>query len=218
MRTILIVALLAQAQQPPWEPKNLRYFPKDITREALVQRMREFSFALNVRCQYCHTGGDGISFDTQADAFIAGLRAEPDHPLLLAHLALLHAIDPDAYPALPSGACQALTDRLEREPTQSPGVSQRELDEHRAYVCAHAALAAGDHEAAARHFAASSSRYPDRRLRQIEALVALGRKREARALAAEARRDIEPVAVDRGFGAGDEQAVWKKQLAAALRR
>jgi hypothetical protein len=63
MRTILIVALLAQAQQPPWEPKNLRYFPKDITREALVQRMREFSFALNVRCQYCHTGGDGISFD-----------------------------------------------------------------------------------------------------------------------------------------------------------
>jgi hypothetical protein len=63
MRTILIVALLAQAQQPPWEPKNLRYFPKDITREALVQRMREFSFALNVRCQYCHAGGDGISFD-----------------------------------------------------------------------------------------------------------------------------------------------------------
>src|SRR6185436_16530411 len=51
MRTILIVALLAQAQQPPWEPKNLRYFPKDITREALVQRMREFSFALSVRCQ-----------------------------------------------------------------------------------------------------------------------------------------------------------------------
>ena len=25
--------------------------------------MREFSFALNVRCQYCHTGGDGISFE-----------------------------------------------------------------------------------------------------------------------------------------------------------
>jgi len=25
--------------------------------------MREFSFALGVRCQYCHFGGDGISFD-----------------------------------------------------------------------------------------------------------------------------------------------------------
>jgi Photosynthetic reaction centre cytochrome C subunit len=71
---MLIVVLLActglasadgrQApQQPPWKPKNLRYFPQDITREALVQRMREFSFALSVRCQYCHSGGDGISFD-----------------------------------------------------------------------------------------------------------------------------------------------------------
>jgi tetratricopeptide (TPR) repeat protein len=25
--------------------------------------MREFSFALNVRCQYCHTGGDGVSLE-----------------------------------------------------------------------------------------------------------------------------------------------------------
>ena len=54
------------AQQPdgqPWKGQNLQYFPADITRDALVQRMREFSFALNVRCQYCHAGGDGISFD-----------------------------------------------------------------------------------------------------------------------------------------------------------
>jgi tetratricopeptide (TPR) repeat protein len=50
-------------QQPPWNPKNLRYFPQDITREALVLRMREFSFSLNVRCQYCHAGGDGVSLD-----------------------------------------------------------------------------------------------------------------------------------------------------------
>src|SRR5215471_1481522 len=64
--TLIAVLLLAAAdgqQQPPWKPKNLRYFPQDITREALVQRMREFSFALNVRCQYCHSGGDGVSFD-----------------------------------------------------------------------------------------------------------------------------------------------------------
>src|SRR5262245_11772485 len=74
MRTIPFVVLLASAafaaagaqtppQQPPWKPKNLRYFPQDITREALVQRMREFSFALNVRCQYCHAGGDGVSLE-----------------------------------------------------------------------------------------------------------------------------------------------------------
>ena len=50
-------------QQPPWKPKNLQFFPQDITREALTQRMREFSFALSVRCQYCHAGGDGVSFE-----------------------------------------------------------------------------------------------------------------------------------------------------------
>lgn len=62
------VAAIAAAQtaapaQPPWRGTNLQYFPQDITREALTQRMREFSFALGVRCQYCHTGGDGVSFD-----------------------------------------------------------------------------------------------------------------------------------------------------------
>ena len=56
-------AVGAQAPQAPWRGENLQYFPKDITRPQLVQRMREFSFALDVRCQYCHAGGDGISFD-----------------------------------------------------------------------------------------------------------------------------------------------------------
>jgi tetratricopeptide (TPR) repeat protein len=52
----------ALAQIPPTFT-NLQYFPRDIGRDALVQRMREFSFALNVRCQYCHAGGDGVSFE-----------------------------------------------------------------------------------------------------------------------------------------------------------
>jgi hypothetical protein len=52
-----------QGASPPWKGKNLKYFPADITREVLIQRMREFSFALDVRCQHCHAGGDGISFD-----------------------------------------------------------------------------------------------------------------------------------------------------------
>jgi hypothetical protein len=51
------------ASQPPWKAKNLQFYPADITRDVLTQRMREFSFALNVRCQYCHAGGDGVSFD-----------------------------------------------------------------------------------------------------------------------------------------------------------
>jgi hypothetical protein len=54
----------AQGQPaPPWKAKNLEFFPKDISRADLTQKMREFSFALGVRCQHCHVGGDGISFD-----------------------------------------------------------------------------------------------------------------------------------------------------------
>jgi hypothetical protein len=53
----------AQSPPPPWKGENLQYFRKDMPRGQLIQRMREFSFALGVRCQYCHAGGDGISFD-----------------------------------------------------------------------------------------------------------------------------------------------------------
>jgi len=70
-RLLAIVATLAlatsvaaqQADPSPWKGQNLQYFPADITREALILRMREFSFALSVRCQYCHSGGDGVSLD-----------------------------------------------------------------------------------------------------------------------------------------------------------
>ncbi len=55
--------LSAQAPQAPWRGENLQFFPKDITRPQLVQKMREFSFALDVRCQHCHAGGDGVLLD-----------------------------------------------------------------------------------------------------------------------------------------------------------
>jgi hypothetical protein len=57
-----LAGLQPQAQEPEG-PKNLQFFPMDIPRQELIQRMREFSFALGVRCQYCHAGGDGISFE-----------------------------------------------------------------------------------------------------------------------------------------------------------
>jgi hypothetical protein len=62
---VVPLACPAAAQTPAAPPplENLQHFPKDISRERLVQRMREFSFALNVRCQYCHIGGDGVSFE-----------------------------------------------------------------------------------------------------------------------------------------------------------
>jgi len=59
----IAAAASAQSPQPPWKGENLQFFPKDISRERLTQRMREFSFALGVRCQYCHPGGNGVSFE-----------------------------------------------------------------------------------------------------------------------------------------------------------
>jgi tetratricopeptide (TPR) repeat protein len=55
------VARSAHAQIPD-KFENLKHFPKDIAKDSLVQVMRGFSFALGVRCQYCHAGGDGVSF------------------------------------------------------------------------------------------------------------------------------------------------------------
>jgi len=48
--------------QIPEKFQNLQVFPAGITRDSLVQIMRGFSFALGVRCQHCHAGGDGVSF------------------------------------------------------------------------------------------------------------------------------------------------------------
>jgi len=42
---------------------NLRFYPEGISRADLIGNMRRFSFALGVRCQYCHAGGDGVSFE-----------------------------------------------------------------------------------------------------------------------------------------------------------
>ena len=49
--------------QIPDEFTNLKVLPADISRDSLLTVMRDFSFALGVRCQYCHVGGDGRSFE-----------------------------------------------------------------------------------------------------------------------------------------------------------
>lgn len=78
--------LVAQVAQAPWRGENLQYFPKDITRPQLLQRMREFSFALDVRCQHCHTGGDGVSFD-------GVVFASDDKTAKVKARAMLHMVD-----------------------------------------------------------------------------------------------------------------------------
>jgi Photosynthetic reaction centre cytochrome C subunit/Tetratricopeptide repeat len=60
------VALACPARlgaQIPQKFENLQVFPHDVPRDTLLQTMRSFSFALGVRCQHCHSGGDGVSFE-----------------------------------------------------------------------------------------------------------------------------------------------------------
>ena len=57
--SVMLGAVPASAQEPP---KNLQYFDADISpRRPDPAHAR--AFALDVRCQHCHAGGDGISFD-----------------------------------------------------------------------------------------------------------------------------------------------------------
>ncbi len=59
--TALFIARPVAAQIPE-KFTNLKVLPAEIKRDSLVNIMRGFSFALGVRCQYCHVGGDGVSF------------------------------------------------------------------------------------------------------------------------------------------------------------
>ncbi|MGH7713097.1 MAG: hypothetical protein ACREOG_17535 [Gemmatimonadaceae bacterium] len=52
--------MIAGAQIPE-KFTNLQFFPKDIARDSLVAYMRGVTMALGIRCNYCHTGGDGQS-------------------------------------------------------------------------------------------------------------------------------------------------------------
>jgi hypothetical protein len=64
--TVTLVLNVVWAQnlpgQIPERFQNLQVLPTGIARDSLVNIMRGFSFALGVRCQYCHSGGDGVSF------------------------------------------------------------------------------------------------------------------------------------------------------------
>ncbi len=61
---------VASQMQIPEEFTNLHYYPQDISRDSLIQVMRGFSFALGVRCSYCHArveGEAGLEFDFASD-------------------------------------------------------------------------------------------------------------------------------------------------------
>lgn len=104
------------------------------------------------------------------EALEKGLAASPSEPSLLAFVAYLSAISPDASPKLPADACERFK------------ANSKEEDKLRAYVCGHAALARGDFAAAEKEFATveKDPALPDAALRRAEALLQLGRKAEAK--------------------------------------
>jgi hypothetical protein len=73
---IVVFAALVLAFAPPLVAQvpttftNLQVLPKDIAQRPLVDTMRRFVFALDVRCEFCHVGeGNDLSkFDFASDA------------------------------------------------------------------------------------------------------------------------------------------------------
>jgi hypothetical protein len=58
--SLSLVAVSSYAQMPD-KFTNLQFFPKDISKDDLMQTMRGFSFALGVRCEHCHEGGSELN-------------------------------------------------------------------------------------------------------------------------------------------------------------
>jgi len=72
LAVFVLAALLAGAAQAeiPDTYTNLKVFPKDVGKRALVGAMRDFCSALGVRCTFCHvqkTPGDFDSIDWASD-------------------------------------------------------------------------------------------------------------------------------------------------------
>ena len=87
LAVIFVVALgTAVRAQLQWPPQNLQHFPKDIAQDQLIQRMREFSFALGVRCEYCHDAPEGTK--PGPAAFSSDVK-----PAKLKARAMLHMVD-----------------------------------------------------------------------------------------------------------------------------
>ena len=61
---------------PPPPMTNLQFFPKDTPRPVIIQNMRQFSFALGVRCDHCHVDeGQGGREDFASDEKIPKVKA-----------------------------------------------------------------------------------------------------------------------------------------------
>jgi hypothetical protein len=124
---------------------------------------------------------DGVvAVHSSADALAQGLAAEPDHPRLLAHLAFADDLDPSQAPVLPDGACISAKAR------------GGNWTDYAAYVCALAAIHAGDGPAALAEIKSirDAGLFPDFDARRAQALALVGKRKEARALVKHAVAEV----------------------------
>lgn len=137
---------------------------------------------------------DGFQSATQA--LETGLARDPDLELLVL-IAFSSALG--GAPALPTDACE----RARAAPPVDGSPS--ETADRVAYVCGHAALAAGEPAAAEAELAriANQRRYPDLPLRRAQALHTIGRTADARSLR-EAAAAVSDIAT-RTFGGTDRE-------------
>jgi len=114
--------------------------------------------------------GGGINLKDAKEALERGLALDPREPQLLAFVAYLSAVSPSDSPPLPENAC-SLVSGNEAAPQDLT-----------AYVCGHSALRRKDYSSAEKFFklVEGSYSFPDAALRRAEALLALGRRKEAR--------------------------------------
>lgn len=62
-----LMAQGAGGGQPQRPPENLKVFPPDTPRQAVVARMREFTLALGVRCDHCHVSLQNTAADDKPE-------------------------------------------------------------------------------------------------------------------------------------------------------
>jgi hypothetical protein len=153
---------------------------------------------------------DDIHLAEPSAALRAALDEEPDREVL-AYVAFVAGLGGE--PALPADACaRAAAVPVLNQPLDRMDQWADDL----AYVCGHAALAAGDAATATTRFGAikNRSRYPDLELRLAQAARAQGDAATAHALALQAATLDEVRA--RGFGATDRERTAIVDLAQQL--
>jgi len=148
------------------------------------------------------TADRAVTVRSPADALAQGLAAEPDHPRLLAHLALIADIAPALHaPPPPADACARATSR------------GGAWADYAAYVCALTAIHAGDGATALAEIerVRDVALFPDLKARRAQALALSGKRKAARSLAKTAAATLDEWPFDVPETA---VAAMKKKLAA----